>query len=251
MAEPSPEYLKRISRLFCERYNGINNTNFIFDEFEKKPCEVDFYIRDGAARIPVQYSILQSTPYFLKSAAQTAIVTQKLEEKANIYGFKCTISVVFNKVPVDEEDIDKFVGRFMIFLRQHLSGNSFRLRFKRNDDLGLLNGIFEYLAEFEIKSVRDSQFGLIIGNEAWGYTRTVDEDVDHLLKQICEKDAKYYPNNELILLLATDPMPITGVSLNELRKKCNVLKFNCKEVWQVSLGDEGFCDKLYPFDLTD
>jgi hypothetical protein len=246
MAEPSPEYLKRISELFCEKYNNMNGANFIFDKVEEKPCEVDFYIRDGTNIIAIQYSKIQSAPHFYKSSAQTAIVTKRLEETAKSYRFNCCVSIVFKSVPLKEDDINRFIRCFVIFLDYHLSEGTFKLRFKGIDDLDPLMGIFEYLSEFEIMSVGGSDFGLFIGNEKWGFSRTVDEEVEYYLGQIREKDARYGKNNDVILLLDIDPMPLIGISLDELRKRCSDLHFNCKEIWQINLGNEGFCDKILP-----
>jgi|WetSurMetagenome_2_1015567.scaffolds.fasta_scaffold69910_2 hypothetical protein len=246
MAEPSKDYIERICPLFCDKYNNENGTNFIFDKMENSKCDIDFYIKDGDKVLPVQYSKIQSSPLYLKSKAQTSIVTKKLEEMGKILGFKCTVSITFKIVPIKESEIDNFVRCFMIFLRYHLSNNSFKLRFKASNDQDMLKGIFNYLSEFEVVSIGDSGFALLIGNEAWGYERTIDEDVDHHLKQILDKDAKYTPDNNLILLLDIDPIPIDGITLYELRKKCSSQKFNCREIWQINIGNSGFCDKLYP-----
>jgi hypothetical protein len=251
VAEPSLEYQKRISGLFCEKYNELNKTNFTFDGIEKKPCDVDFYIKDGDNRIPIQYSKIESIQHFYKSSAQTYNATQRLEQMAKSYGFKCSISIVFKNVPLNKDDINRFVRCCVIFLRYHLKEEKFKLRFIGSNDLDPLKGIFEYLSEFEILSTGGSNFRLFIGNEKWGYSRTVDEEVAYYLERISEKDAKYSRDNDIILLFDMDPMPVTDISLDELRKSCNLIKFNCKEIWQINLGNQGFCDKIYPFDKSD
>ena len=246
MAEPSEPYIERLCQLFCDRYNKSNGTNFVFDGKEEKQCDVDFYIRDRGLRLPVQHKRIETTPLFIKSSAQTAIVTQKLEKMGQIYRFNCTVYILFRAVPVKENEIDRFVRCFMIFLRYHLSNDSFSLRFRESDDLPTLTGIFEYLSEFKIMATGGGGFALITGNEIWEFGRTIDEEVQYYLELIHNRDSIYSPENGLILLLEMEPMPITGPGLHELRRKCTAETFNCKEIWQINLGNDGFCDKLYP-----
>jgi hypothetical protein len=248
MAEPKKEYIERICPLFCDRYNKDNNTNFIFDKIAENQCDdVDFYIKDGANKLPIQYSIIENTPQFIKSSHQTAVVTEKLEQMGNAYRLKCNVSIRFSNVPISNNDIDQFVRCFMIFLSSHLRSGIFKPRFKRDYDAKTITGILKYLSEFEIISTGNSKFGLLIGNEAWEFGGPVVENAEYYLNQILEKDSIYAPNNNLILLFDVNPMPVIGATLDELRKKCNSIEFNCKEIWQINTGNSGYCDKLYPY----
>jgi hypothetical protein len=247
MAEPSPEHIKQLSDLFCKTYNKLNGTEFVFDGIESEQNEADFYIRDKSNKISIQHSRIPSMENFFKSSAQTAIVNDKLLEMGDRLNLKCSVSMVFEHVPKTEEEINRFVRHILIFLSTHTKLEGSLLRFRKHDDLKLLSGIFDYLSEFKIISTGDNTFSIYIGNKDWSLERKIDDSVDYFLQEIMLKDQSYYPSNNLIILFEIDPLPIISITLEELRKKCSGIKFNCREIWQILLANDGFCDKIYPY----
>ena len=247
MAEPNPDYVKGIMNLFCRRYNEVNGTNYYFDGFEEFQREMDFYISDGNRRKPIQYTKVESIPGYLKSKAQTYKVIQRIREKGELFSLKCTISITFRAIPVNKDDIDNLAESFVFFIKDHLSDRMKIYAPKMNDPMYSAE-IYKYVSEFEITPIKSSTMSFIISNERWETIRTIDEDVEYIFGVIKLKDCKYEFENSLILLLDMDYMPLEDISLNELRRRCSQEKFHCKEIWQINIGNDGYCDKIYPLD---
>jgi hypothetical protein len=248
MAEPSLEEYKILAKKFCEKYNQLNKTNFVFDGREKKQCDVDFYIRDGAIRLPVQYSQIQYTTNFFKSSAQAEEVANRIELLANRCGLKCLVNISFHTVPCKEDDINKFVVSFVLFLQGHIIKSKFKRKFEKESDLEFLEEIFKYISAFDIVTLNNTVFGLGISNQDWGVIRTEDEKTDYYYNIIKLKDSHYEPKNNLILIFDVTPFLLSGIALDEIRKRSIISKFHCKEIWQINVGNDGFCDKIYPYD---
>ena len=245
------EHIKRLSEVFCANYNKLTGANYIFDGREDTPCETDFYIRDGSSRLSIQLSSIESAPRFFETSSLIDKVTEEILSWADRYRLNCSVYIKYVEIPLGDSAISLFVKQLTMFLNNHIERNNFKLRFDRQYDAPIFKGIFRYLSEFKIQSLNTTGFLLCTACEKWGSIRTIDAVVDYYRNNIARKDKKYYPGNDLIILFEMNPLPVTGISLEELRRVCKKIKFNCREIWQISLGDQGICDKIYPFVFKD
>jgi len=248
MAEPSLEYLKLICDIFVSKYNAIHNTNFQFLGRETHPCDIDFYIGDDNNKIGIQFSRIQSTPNWFKSSSDAVKLVEKIREVGNRSNLKCMLHVVFSAIPSKEPERERFVSSLIRFLDSHLKNTTFKMKFKKEWDLGIFNNVFSVLSEFEIRSLKSDNFFLTWGHIDWECGRTIDEEVNYLLDLIIKKNDNYSPESKNItLLFETDPIPVDDIELNELRTKCRSKEFNFSEVWLINSANNGYCDIIYPF----
>ena len=246
MAEPSLQHVENLSSLFCIKYNQCNRTNFAFDCLEKPGKEVDFYIKDGMKEIGIQHSRIPNAETYYHSRSQMFRVNERIKEVAKKNGFCGSLSIQYNLVPIDNGEIRKLIEWVLTFVHTQLKASEIESSAELNDYSVIPEGIQKYLSEIEFQSTEKNDFSIIPVYETYSGPLTIDQEVDYYFNKISKKDSKYLPSNNLILLFEIAPSPVTGYGLNELIKKCSQAKFNCKEIWQIVLANNGICDKFYP-----
>ena len=246
MPEPGPDHIKKLSELFCRKYNKSNGTHYTFDYIEAPYNKVDFFISDGSNGIGIQHSRIPNAESYYHSHSQMFRVNERIKEVAKKNGFCGVLSIQYNLIPIDNVEIKKLIDWVLTFVHSQLKAPEIESSAELNDYSVMPEGIQKYLSEIEFQSTDKNDFSIIPVYETYLGPLAIDQEVDYYFNRIFKKDGKYATSDNLLLLFEIYPSPVTKNSLEELRRRCSQIQFNCKEIWQILLANDGFCDKIYP-----